>query len=620
MDVQASKEEYLLKKANDALAVDIHSAKSWLISAKSLFPHSIKVQFEAYRFEKLSKNTQGAAECFTEIFQSFPDNIEIWKETEKITKSLRSEKIEDESEFLCEMFQFIPQELQHRLLLLTAERSEETIEHCKLLLLLFKRFPQTISSYGHQLVETLTTAEKHNHEMHGVPVNEIRKLLTCEVLPLLSNAQIELPAKTSQRLLTKAVEFYLAYLQQPQDTQIDNPWDKLFQVLELMGNKLGWELSKLFAVPWNRLMYCDHLHQYANANASNLNDEHSNKQLILCCMVVFIRTLQEHSSSFGSQNYVLVEAFAEEPLSIPSEPKIKKRKKEEQHNIVITCDGEYDGDALILAVKLYDLMNASEVSQKEFVRLIAQLRLNAVLTSFVNDVSLYKNLHRDLLLRLPQEANNISIHLRMASSCFVVKDYKAMLEYIKPVVDALPSVEGKLSSKLTVIGSRHLHYLSLTKIPILQYCCKLLLFAIKESLSWPGRNHDWAIGHAFVLMQMDWPQEAPLFHYFTKEILNQRSFHYPAFQAYLINVDILEELTYLWTEHGGNVHLNISGSTESVPNRRIGTRGADKGVRNEIKEIMRKQVARDELEPIDEVLKRFIINEKTTLQHMLKLR
>lgn len=70
-----------------------------------------------------------------------------------------------------------------------------------------------------------------------------------------------------------------------------------------------------------------------------------------------------------------------------------------------------------------------------------------------------------------------------------------------------------------------------------------------------------AIGHALVLMQIDWPQEASFLNVIVKQILSRRSFGYPLFQAYVINVDILEELTYLWTDHGGGVILDIAVNT-----------------------------------------------------------
>lgn len=65
-----------------------------------------------------------------------------------VTACLRSEQCDSEAEFLCQMFQHIPQDLQHRLLVMTADHSEDTMEHCKLLLLLLRRFPQTIATHG----------------------------------------------------------------------------------------------------------------------------------------------------------------------------------------------------------------------------------------------------------------------------------------------------------------------------------------------------------------------------------------------------------------------------------------------------------------------------------------
>jgi hypothetical protein len=43
-DNQLSKEDYLIMRAKEALPVNIYAAKSWLITARSLFPHSAKVQ------------------------------------------------------------------------------------------------------------------------------------------------------------------------------------------------------------------------------------------------------------------------------------------------------------------------------------------------------------------------------------------------------------------------------------------------------------------------------------------------------------------------------------------------------------------------------------------------
>jgi len=160
-------------------------------------------------------------------------------------------------------------------------------------------------------VETLLTAEKHSHP--GRAVNGFRKLLACDALPLLGTAPVELNPRLSLRLLCKAIEFYLAYIQQPQDAQIQNPWDRLFQIVELIGSKLGWELSNLFSTPWTQESYGDTLQQFAIAHSTNLCEELIVRQLLMCTIVVLLRILNEHAALINSNEttYCLVEAFGE---------------------------------------------------------------------------------------------------------------------------------------------------------------------------------------------------------------------------------------------------------------------------------------------------------------------
>ena len=55
----------------------------------------------------------------------------------------------------------------------------------------------------------------------------------------------------------------------------------------------------------------------------------------------------------------------------------------------------------------------------------------------------------------------------------------------------------------------------------------------------------------------------------------------------------------------------------SFTGSRTMTRGADKGVREEVKQTMRRQAARDGIEPIDDLIQRFIINEQAAIMHSL---
>lgn len=85
-----------------------------------------------------------------------------------VTTCLRLEQCDSEAEFLCQMFQHIPQDLQHRLLVMTADHSEDTMEHCKLLLLLLRRFPQTIATHG------VCTLKYQNYFIKLIKINMFR--------------------------------------------------------------------------------------------------------------------------------------------------------------------------------------------------------------------------------------------------------------------------------------------------------------------------------------------------------------------------------------------------------------------------------------------------------------
>lgn len=99
-----------------------------------------------FYFSNLLKNLM----CYCFSFNKFQQQQELWQEVERVTAALRTENeaADAEVQFLCEMFKHIPLDLQHRLLLVTADHCEDTMEHCRLLLLLLKKFPQSIVSHG----------------------------------------------------------------------------------------------------------------------------------------------------------------------------------------------------------------------------------------------------------------------------------------------------------------------------------------------------------------------------------------------------------------------------------------------------------------------------------------
>lgn len=109
-----------------------------------------------------------------------------------------------------------------------------------------------MSVFQPRLVDTLLSAEKHSHASNQ-PINPYRRLLVCDLLPLLATdtVNVDLNSKLLFKLLHKSIEFYLCCLGmlpfnaqttvQESDLKIDEPWNRLFGVLELVGKHLGWE-------------------------------------------------------------------------------------------------------------------------------------------------------------------------------------------------------------------------------------------------------------------------------------------------------------------------------------------------------------------------------------------
>lgn len=88
----------------------------------------------------------------------------------------------------------------------------------------------------------MLSAEKHCPASNML-VNSFRKLLVCDLLPLLSSEQAtcELPPKLLYKLLHKTIEYYLYTFSSKCNEKSEQPWIKLFGVLDFVGRQLGWE-------------------------------------------------------------------------------------------------------------------------------------------------------------------------------------------------------------------------------------------------------------------------------------------------------------------------------------------------------------------------------------------
>nr|AAH95574.1 Ints10 protein [Danio rerio] len=150
-----------------------------------------------------------------------------------------------------------------------------------------------------------------------------------------------------------------------------------------------------------------------------------------------------------------------------------------------------------------------------------------------------------------------------------------------------------------------------TSKSILPFCLQLMLACFKLRAFTDNRD-DLALGHVIVLLQFDWPQGESLFLKAVDKICQQGSFQYENFFNYVTNIDMLEEFAYLRTTEGGRVQLELLPNQGVLIKHHTVTRGITKGVKEDFRLAMERQVSRCG-ENLLMVLHRFCINEKIIL-------
>lgn len=485
------------------------------------------------------------------------------------------------------------------------------MEHCRLLLLLLQKFPMSISTHGPKLVDTLLTAEKHSHASNQ-PINNYRRLLVCDLLPLLASEKtsVELPPKMLYKLLNKSIEFYLHSIPNVQESKIEDPWKRLFELLDFAGRHLGWEPFLTEFTDWTKEKYWPKILMFCQKfKAFLLEDNVYTKQLFYCLTTFFLHCLTGYISSLNPESspgqnpssFLLVEAFTDSVI-------VKRPKTDIP---IITVDKPENKEMInnyTMLVNCWDMLHSSPPLYKEFGKLNSDIKLDAWFNPFLVDYSMYKGHYDNCLSRLEQLKDPLLASIRLANILYLKKDYTGCFERILLTVQALPARTNiMLSTQLIISGNqRHIHFLSLSHSSVLQFCVKLLLRCIKENFSKQNVVYNEAIGNMLVLLQFDWPQEEDLLPVLVEQIRQRGAFSYMLFQGYIINVDVLEELTYLATEQGGHVTLDI---LPHLGQRRIGTRGADKGAKEEIRLAIRRQIARSN-EALDQLMIKFISQER----------
>lgn len=114
-----------------------------------------------------------------------------------------------------------------------------------------------------------------------------------------------------------------------------------------------------------------------------------------------------------------------------------------------------------------------------------------------------------------------------------------------------------------------------------------------------------------VLLQLNYPCGFKDADHVFKCIRSKQHFVYYDFSSYIICPDFLEEFTYIYTNES-QVRLELSLPSSSSMTRRIGTRGSDRGIKDDFKQLIRKQMVRSN-EDIEALIVQFISKERLNL-------
>uniref|UniRef100_A0A8U8BDD6 Integrator complex subunit 10 n=1 Tax=Geospiza parvula TaxID=87175 RepID=A0A8U8BDD6_GEOPR len=649
--------EFLVKRARELVPGDLWAAKAWLITARSLYPADFNIQYEMYTIEKNAERTASAGRLLYDMFVNFPDQPAVWREISVITSALRNDSQDKQTQFLRGLFETLPGRVQCEMLLKATEQCFNTLE-------------RTVVQHGVGLGETLLDAE--SIEDQESPVNCFRKLFVCDVLPLIiNNPDVRLPASLLYKYLNKAAEFYINYV--TRSTQTESQYQGSQDSSDIMSPSKR-KCSTFYGDILHRMK---DLCRYISNFDSEAHIKYKN-QVVYSTMLVFFKNAFQYVSNIQPSLFQGPNAPNQTPLVLLEDvPNIygdtdidrnkhihKKRKLAEGREKTMSSDDEDPSgkarsrhitvnkadlansievlESFKLARESWELLYSLESLDKEFTRICLSWKTETWLwlRIFLTDMIIYQGQYKKAISSLhhlaalqgshsPQQITgqgsleNQRALIQLASCHFALGEYRQMCEKVLDLMCCilLPIQEGgKVQEEQPKVKSKFrkgsdLKLWPCTSRAIMPYCLHLLLACFKLRAFTDSRD-DMALGHVVVLLQHEWPRGENLFLKAINKICQQGNFQYENFFNYVTNIDMLEEFAYLRTQEGGKIHLELLPNQAMLIKHHTVTRGITKGVKEDFRLAMERQVSRCG-ENLMVVLHRFCINEKILLLQTL---
>ena len=630
---ECSDEEYLIMRAKiETEKGNISVAKTWMLTARAIYPSNFDVQFEAYMSEKKAGNVRECSKCLQVLFDNFPKQTKLLDEIHLLMKVLRkkqpeSECVEGDDKFYLDMFDNISGEHQKKMIRFAADKASDPLEHCKLMLVLLRKFSDEISNHGEKLIETINTAEIREVGQVGDPLNQFRTVLCTEILPtVLSDSRLKMDANLVLANLYRVQEYVMASALRPGPGAA---WPLLYDTLSSVSRLLSWLPSSSLppvsltgtSLPTEQIL-------------SLLSSQGKINFHILASVV--LHTVTEYTAA--SQNSILVEAWVTHTSHMDRE-KNKRRKTQDEVNLShVTGDGDLVR-LFRLAAESWSLLTSQASLQSQFQSLVSQLAISlgqAKLNMFDNFRVDFQHCYiggrvMDLLGLVRSETNSHRPAwqaIKTATLQYFGGEQRSAAQSLMAGAAELPASsdittdETSLSAGLTLPTNktRHCRFIQLTRPAVLTYCCKLLTSLLQEKAMFPGAGGDLARGHCMVLLQYNWTEctdNRELFYHLLNSVRGKDGFTYPLFCKYVINIEMLEEIMFLASEQGGGLVMDIlPGSWAGGAGARPGTRGANRGEREEFRSAMRRQAARS-LENIEDIIADFLSTESSLILQTL---
>ncbi|GIY08951.1 integrator complex subunit 10 [Caerostris extrusa] len=279
--------------------------------------------------------------------------------------------------------------------------------------------------------------------------------------------------------------------------------------------------------------------------------------------------------------------------------------------------------SFLAAVECWETMHHPKFSD-EFKCICSNIQLDKwpVFEEFYINLLFYGRHYQlalNILLKIRETTSDTDIliktSLQIASCHYSLKNFKQCLVGLFDTLFLLPPTLSSLGTKpvMDTCPDRFLYFMSFDTKEVLLYCISVLIKFYKLRLNVVNLHTDLYIGFILVLIQYDLENEYETLNEIIKKIKHYKTFTFPKFFDYIINVIILEEVGALIAYDGGNINLNILPNVaDKESTKQVITRGMNKNTTKALYEAFIKQMARWK-ENVDDLLLNFIKKESKKL-------